>query len=113
MAVVGTTVAAFNSEGYWTVTVTGLTNGNESAPFTMKGSMYTSYVVSGTFGTTSLQAQGSNDGTNWANIGAAVTSAGGGTLTPAQVVYNYYRFDLTGGDGTTLIDVKVTGTQPR
>lgn len=113
MAAAGTVTQVFNNEGALVTTVAGVTVGATSQVFGMKTAMYSSFTLSGTFGGTSGQWQGSNDAINWANIGVPVTVAGAGTLTPNQVFYAFYQLALTGGDGTTAIAATVVATIPR
>lgn len=91
----------FNNYRLWQVDVTELLAGQTSATLTMGRSAFTRLQVSGTFGGTSVQVQGSNDGgATWINAGAAHVVAGQGTV---DVNFDLYRVVLTGGDGTTLI----------
>lgn len=108
MAAAGTCVGSFDNNRLWSVVIAGVTVDSTSQVFTLKESVYTSFGVFGTFGGTSLQWQGSNDGgTNWDNIGIAITSAGGGTLTPGQVFYGLYQLVATGGGATTSISAYI------
>ena len=107
MAVSGTITGDITTENrQWRVLIAGLTSGSSSSTFTGKGYQNSSFVVSGVFNSTSIQAQGSNDGgVTWVNIGVAITAAGGGTLTPGQVGFGLYQYVLTGGNSGTLINI--------
>lgn len=116
MASSGTAVADFNNQGSLRVTITAVLHDTNCVPFDLKNYTQSSYVLSGTYGGTSLQWQGSNDGgTTYVNIGVAITSASvqGGTLTPNSMFFGLYRLVSTGGDGTTTINANIRATIPR
>lgn len=114
MAATGTITGDWNTNGKWVITIAGVTSGSTSNSFSLKNSMYSSFTLSGTFGGASVQPQGSDDGgTTWTNIGVALTAAGGGTVTPGQVIWALYQYAITGGDGTTLLAIRTVGTTPR
>lgn len=104
MAASGTITQVVNNLGQRVTTISGVTQGSNSTPFTLKSDDNSSYQVTGTFGGTSAQWQGSNDGTNWSNIGSALVAAGTGTLTANDQFYAFYQLLLTGGDGTTSLN---------
>jgi len=109
MAIAGTITGVFSTTTrHWLVAITGITNPNVSPSFDGKGYQNSSYVISGTFASASVQAQGSNDGgVTWVNIGSAVTAAGGGTLSAGEV-FELYRFSVSGGGATTLLNANCT-----
>lgn len=112
MATTGNITKAKNERAYTKVQITGLQGASNSPDFNLDGFVYSSYhakLVGGT-APTGVQAQGSNDGgLTWVNIGTSFTVATpvGGTLTPSQQPYELYQFAVSGGDGTTNIEIDV------
>jgi len=63
-------------------------------------------VVGAGSGTVSVQFSGSNDGTNYTNIGSAVTTTNRAVnLTPANEIYLFYRAGITISTNTKVTDV--------
>jgi len=59
-------------------------------------------------GTVSVQFSGSNDGTNFTNIGSAITSTTRNvSLSPAQEVYDFYKIAITISTNTKVVDTKL------
>jgi len=87
------------------ITWTGLTNGDTGSSIEMPGSSDRSIQFSGTFGAGgTIQAQGSNDGSNW----IVLTDLQGNSIskTSASIemiteVTRHIRVEVTAGDGTT------------
>lgn len=119
MSTVGTISQVYDNRGNLSTNIAGVTNGNSSAGFTQKGSIYSSFVVFGTFGAGgSCQFQGSNDGgVHWENLGSVITQEGQGTFQTTtvggQVLFDLYRLNCTAGDGTTSLSAAVIATLPR
>lgn len=102
MAATGTVRQVYNGSKALVTTIVGVVDAAESEIFSMKDYKHSSFTLYGTFGGTSAQWQGSNDGNNWTNIGAAMLVATGGTLTPDQTFYAMYQLVNTGGAGADL-----------
>lgn len=87
-----------------------VTNADSCAAVEMPGFNFKSFQVSGTFGSATVLASGSNDGTNYAGLhdlqGNAVsfTSAG---LKSVEEVVRYLKPTFSGGDGTQSLTVTV------
>lgn len=89
-----------------TVSAVGTTNNDITRPFRANGAVMAEVVVGAGSGTTSVQFQGSNDGTNYTNIGSAVTSTDRDVaLAPNNEVYLYYRAAITVSTNTKITDV--------
>jgi len=90
------------------VTITGIAQNSNSPTFHSFGYSIGSFTAQGTFGAAAnLQLQGSNDGgTTWFNVlTAALTAVGTGSLIGTNnEVFQLYRFNVAGGDGTTSIN---------
>jgi hypothetical protein len=113
MASTGTITGVFNSERNWTVSITGLTAGagNVTPSFLSRGFVIGSWSLTGFTSTISVQLTGSNDGTNFFNLGTAVTAAGVYTLTGVtNLVPIYYQFAVTTGTGTGAIIASMMST---
>lgn len=116
----GSATGSFTEHLTWSVTITGIgynSAGGANYTFTptvrgrnLPGS---SFVVSGTWATSTsvtVQAQGSNDGTNWVPIGSALTASSGtvpqaGSLTGGSLIFSYYNWTVTGGDSGTNLTI--------
>lgn len=88
------------------VSAVGTTNNDITRPFNANGLVMGEVVVGAGSGTTSVQFQGSNDGTNYTNIGSAVTSTDRDVALSANgEVYQYYRAAITVSTDTKETDV--------
>jgi hypothetical protein len=87
-----------------------LTNGDQGAPIEMPGWNVRSVQILGTFDTSTLVIQGSNDGTNWATLndldGNALSFTAVG-FAGVREISRYIRPACTAGGGSTDIDVKL------
>ena len=73
-------------------------------PITVQGRYYHSVQVSGLIGSgDSVQIQSTNDGVNWANLGAAITANGFTQLTSG--LYRALKAVLSTGSGATTVGV--------
>jgi hypothetical protein len=95
----------------WLVTWNTLTTTDTvGATVTLPAHSDRSVQISGTFGGTTVTIEGSNDGTNFQTLddfqGNELSFASADLENIAQAVY-YLRPLLTGGDGTTDIDVSL------
>lgn len=101
-----TGISTIAKKWLWEQLTTANTDGN--AVNVSAAAVSITVQVIGTFGATSVGIQGSNDGTNWfvckdqTGTAIAITSAGGVSLSDLPL---YVRPLLTGGGGTTDIDV--------
>jgi hypothetical protein len=105
LAATGTVTGQFNGNRQWAVTLSGITHDSTSQIFNGKAMPF----ANGTFGAGAmLQFQGSNDGAMWVNIGSVIsTDPWAGTLTPGGMSFAFYQLVVTGGDGTTSINVSI------
>lgn len=114
MATSGTITQQIPNQGGRSTIITGITNSTDTPTFKMATDFNSSFSVSGTFAGASLQWYGSNDGgTVWQAIGVAVSAASGGTFTPGDVFFGLYKGTVSGGDGTTSLNVSIISIIPR
>jgi len=84
---------------------TPLANGDDGSPVSFPTFSERSIQLSGTFGSGgSVSVMGSNDGTTWAALGSAITSAG---IRQVAETTLYLKPSVTAGDGTTSITVSL------
>jgi hypothetical protein len=113
MASTGTITGVFDLYRNWTVNITGLTAGagNVTPAFRSRGFVIGSWTLTGFTSTIAVQLTGSNDGTNFYNIGSSTTALGINTLTtPTNLVPVYYQFAVTTGTGTGAISASMMST---
>lgn len=83
----------------------GTTNADITRPFDVSHGMAEVVLGAGT-GTVSVQFRGSNDGTNYTDIGSAVTSTTRNvSLTSSTTVYQFYRAVTTISTSTKVVDI--------
>jgi hypothetical protein len=102
-----TRVAATNDDASILVTWAGLLNGDVGAPVAFPQHTVRSFQVTGTFGAGgSINAEGSNDGTNFAPVanqaGSAITLTAAG-IKRVEDLTQFLRPNVTAGDGTTSL----------
>lgn len=84
----------------------GATTSIVTRPFSAVGDVMAQLVTGAGTGTISVQFAGSNDGTNYTNIGSAVTSTNRAIpLSPNGEVFQYYRATRTVSTNTLVNDV--------
>lgn len=111
-----TITAIPTSPGYaWVVSWEGLLNGDTGAALEMSGWADRSVQVIGTFDTSTLTVQGSNDGATWATLhdpqGSNLAFTSAGIKAVAEAV-RYIRPSSAGGASTDL-DVFILISGPR
>src|ERR1700757_2969261 len=116
MAQSGTITKVHNVYRNAILVIAGVTNATNCPPFISDGFPYGTIQVTTTGTTpTGVQLQGSNDGTNWSNLGAAASSFP--AMAPLTVAGEspalWYQFTVSGGDGTTVANavVLLTGSK--
>ena len=106
MAVISNTITRADAfSDAWTATWASMATGDTGAPISMVQANDRSIQVTGTFSTSTVTIQGSNDGTNWFTLnspqGTAATFTAAG-LIAIQEHTRYLRPSISGGTGTGL-----------
>lgn len=90
-------------------------NTDTGEPVTFPGGTIKSFQVTGTFGGATVTIEGSNDGTNYAALTTNGTTAATATTAGIKNIFEntlYIRCNVTGGGGTTDLDVTLLVRRP-
>lgn len=96
---------------------TGLLNGDSGSPVELPEFPDKTFQITGTFGAGgSINAEGSNDGTNYSILtdpqGNQITKTAA-AMEVAEESPRYTRPNVTAGDGTTSLTVTMVARRPR